>query len=248
LQWRGSLPVVVVARNEPQARQVDRGEMMDTRECPACGHQNNLGAMSCAACFTSLNLKLCQVCEAANPLTAEKCRDCGAPLVEGAPADEVPAPVAAAERLFEEAPRIRLLPLRQHAEAPARSGRLASLWIVSVAVAAGGGYYLASRVPLPVALPAPAVDVPQACIEPALSAPQARFDPPPPQEPQEPAVSSVTEKSAKLAVAQGAAPEPAAAPFSARVTHLSPGVTVEKPAEPVSEKSFNKQPAGCAPR
>jgi hypothetical protein len=148
----------------------------DTRECLACGHQNKPSAASCAACFTSLNLKLCAVCEAANALTAGKCHACGASLVDGAPVKEAPVPVAAAERLFEEVPRIRLLPL--HSKAPARTGRLAGLWIVSVAVAAGGGYYFASRVPLLEATPAPSAAAlhPETRAEPVQPAAQARVE------------------------------------------------------------------------
>src|SRR5262245_60285456 len=129
--------------------------MMVAKECFACGHQNKPGAWSCAACSTSLNLKLCAACEAVNALAAASCHDCGASLVEDLQVQEVPAPVQAAERLFREGPRIRLLPLQQNSRPPARTRRFAGLWIVSVALAAGVGYYLASRVPSPVAASAP---------------------------------------------------------------------------------------------
>lgn len=252
--------------------------MMDTRKCPACGHQNKPGAASCARCSTSLNLKLCAACEAANPLTAEKCYECGASLVDGAPANDgpVPVPVAAAERLFEEAPRIRLLPL--HPKVPARTGRFARLWIVSVAVAAGGGYYFASRAPFPVAAPGPAAAAlhPEARAETLQPAAEARV------EPTQPVAKSVSADPAKRSVAQpasapkrasapvththtastgaaaaataapaAAVEEPAAAEAAAasytHITRTKPGETLEKPVAPLIEQPVNNQPAGCAP-
>ena len=198
---------------------------MDTRECLACGHQNKPGAMSCAACSTSLNLKLCTACEAANALIAENCYECGAPLMQRGPVNEVPTPVAAAERLFEDAPRIRLLPLQQHSRLPAAGARLASVWIVLVALAGGGGYYLASRVELPVAALAPTAAAPQPAAKAATSGPVTHTGTAP----------------------TAAATATAAAPSYVRITHTQPGEAVEQPVAPAAEKPINNPPAGCAP-
>lgn len=57
--------------------------------CLACDRENTSVEESCAACGTSLSLKLCGACEAVNDRAAKHCHDCGAELVE-APA-EAPA-------------------------------------------------------------------------------------------------------------------------------------------------------------
>lgn len=224
---------------------------MVTLECFACGHENKPGAMSCAVCSTSLNLKLCVACEAVNALGAERCHDCGAPLVEGLQVQEAPVPVQVAERLFKEMPRIRLLPLQQNSNPPVRTGRLTSLWILSVALAAGAGYYFASRAQWSVSAPGPTeiASHPEARAE-APSAAEAGGDAPPL------AAKTVSAKPAKPAAAQ-AAPAPTRAPA---VTHThatsssiatagtaAPAALVEEPAAAALKKPTNNQPATCAP-
>jgi hypothetical protein len=141
--------------------------MTATMECLACGHENKPGAAFCDACSTSLNLKLCAACEAVNALAADKCHDCGASLVEGVPPPlEAPAqkasepdlpvlePVEAGEHVLEEAPRRTAVPMLQHSRPPTRTGRFATLWFVSVALASGVGYYVASgQIPMLAAAP-----------------------------------------------------------------------------------------------
>jgi hypothetical protein len=46
--------------------------------CLACGHDNRAGEESCVSCSASLNLKLCERCDAINAADAERCHNCGA--------------------------------------------------------------------------------------------------------------------------------------------------------------------------
>lgn len=46
-------------------------------KCLACGYGNNPGEVSCAACGSSLDLKLCSACEAINASRAARCHACG---------------------------------------------------------------------------------------------------------------------------------------------------------------------------
>ena len=47
-------------------------------KCLACGFGNKPGDLACAACGSSLHLKLCASCEAINASRAEQCHACGA--------------------------------------------------------------------------------------------------------------------------------------------------------------------------
>jgi len=47
-------------------------------KCLACGFGNKPGDLACAACGSSLHLKLCTSCEAINASRAEQCHACGA--------------------------------------------------------------------------------------------------------------------------------------------------------------------------
>ena len=117
---------------------------MATLKCLACGYGNKAGDEACAACSSSLNLKLCGACEAVNAARAEKCHGCGAPLAEEVPV-EVPVleTLAAEEKSFAtEPPPRKSLPMRLRVidmNATARTSRFAGVWVVSVAVAAAGG-------------------------------------------------------------------------------------------------------------
>src|SRR3954462_3112219 len=54
------------------------------RSCLACGHENQATDKVCAACGSTLNLRLCTACEAINSEAAETCHACGAPCVDRA--------------------------------------------------------------------------------------------------------------------------------------------------------------------
>src|SRR4051812_17158808 len=54
------------------------------RKCIACGNENASDVESCAACGSSLDLKLCPACEAINGATADRCHACGDVFVSDA--------------------------------------------------------------------------------------------------------------------------------------------------------------------
>jgi ribosomal protein L40E len=56
--------------------------------CLSCEHDNPAGAKFCAACGSTLNLKLCKQCEAINDGGAQRCHHCGTqfPAQSAAPA------------------------------------------------------------------------------------------------------------------------------------------------------------------
>lgn len=64
---------------------------MDEIKCIACHKLNSAGDRFCAACGSSLDLKLCTSCEAINNPVADHCHSCGKPLAAQA------APTAAVE-------------------------------------------------------------------------------------------------------------------------------------------------------
>jgi hypothetical protein len=68
---------------------LSRQEML---ECLACGHENKPGDKFCAQCASSLDLKLCSVCEAMNASADVRCYKCGGPLW-AEPQAPVPVPV-----------------------------------------------------------------------------------------------------------------------------------------------------------
>src|SRR6266480_3881299 len=60
--------------------------------CLSCEHDNPAGAKFCAACGSTLNLKLCKQCEAINEGAAQRCHNCGTqfPASSAAPAQSRP--------------------------------------------------------------------------------------------------------------------------------------------------------------
>ena len=237
-----------------------------TRECLACGHQNKPGAFFCAACFTSLNLKLCAACEAANALAADRCHECGASLIEGVPPQEatvqkeaepdVPVaepvaepdvrgaePIEAGEHVIEQAASRIAVPMLQHSRPPTRTGRVATLWFVSIALASVAGYYLAGgQVPMLAATRKVTAVEPQASPEPVRAWEGPIETVPPPS----PAAKSVPQRPAKPPVAQ-AAPVHKRAPASG-VTHTraSPtGSAIAATAAPAAAV-VEPAPAGAA--
>src|SRR5882762_6213359 len=50
---------------------------MPAVHCLSCEHDNPAGAKFCAACGSTLNLKLCKQCEAINDGGAQRCHNCG---------------------------------------------------------------------------------------------------------------------------------------------------------------------------
>jgi hypothetical protein len=122
---------------------------MATLKCLACGHDNSVGDESCSSCSSSLNLRLCSVCEAINANGAERCHSCNA---EFGPEPEVATPLEAdappEQGLAQEVPPVvKYLPAawRMAAErARKRSAKYtAALWLVSVLAAGLGSYFYA---------------------------------------------------------------------------------------------------------
>lgn len=113
---------------------------MATLKCLACGQENKVGDESCAACSSSLNLKLCSACEAVNASAAKRCHACGA---EFGPEAAAPAAVEESTVFFVQAVAEKSLPatrrLSDAPRAPARRGR-AVAWTLAIALAAGAGY------------------------------------------------------------------------------------------------------------
>jgi len=62
---------------------------MSTVRCLCCEQVNPLGAKFCAACGSTLNLKLCKQCEAVNESSAQRCHNCGTEFSALATADEL---------------------------------------------------------------------------------------------------------------------------------------------------------------
>src|SRR5207237_1573244 len=68
-----------IAQTQKSGKRVRGGARpMATLKCLACAHDNKVGDQSCAACGSSLDLKLCSACEAVNASSAERCHGCGA--------------------------------------------------------------------------------------------------------------------------------------------------------------------------
>src|SRR5882762_10746828 len=61
---------------------------MPAVHCLSCEHDNHAGAKFCAACGSTLNLKLCKQCEAINEGGAQRCHNCATqfPAQAAAPA------------------------------------------------------------------------------------------------------------------------------------------------------------------
>jgi hypothetical protein len=121
---------------------------MATFKCLACGHDNNVGDESCSSCSSSLNLKLCSVCEAINAHSAEHCHGCKADFRPAPEITTLEADAPPAGGLAQEGPPVaKYLPTawRMAAErARKRSTKLAAaLWLVSVLAAGLGSYFYA---------------------------------------------------------------------------------------------------------
>ena len=113
---------------------------MATLKCLACGQDNKIGDESCTSCSSSLNLRLCSICEAINAHSAQGCHSCGAQF---SPEVEVTSSV---EQVAREAPADeKVLPSAwvRGAEQATRRGRraTAALWLVPALAVAGGTYY-----------------------------------------------------------------------------------------------------------
>src|SRR5690348_4276710 len=78
--------------------------------CVACGHENRSADNACAACGSTLNLRICPACEAINSQSAEKCHACGGAFAE--------APATGVEETVRAAP----------GEMPGRTGRMPMLF------------------------------------------------------------------------------------------------------------------------
>ena len=173
---------------------------MATLKCLACGHDNKVGDESCSSCSSSLNLRLCSVCEAINAHSAKHCHSCKAEFggePEVAATLEADAPPREGEAQ-EAVPAGKMLPAawRLAAEqARKRSTKSAvTLWALPL-VAAGAGYYFyaVSEAPHKPQV-APKVEAAQKVAVPASQSETAPQEAPKPQTvevkpPQAPAVS-----------------------------------------------------------
>jgi double zinc ribbon protein len=97
-------------------------------ECLACGHENKAGDKFCAQCASSLDLKLCSVCEAINA-NSDACYKCGADL-----RGEPQAPVSVQDQSL---PANRLSNRTSRVFALSTSKRLAVLFVVPIVLLAG---------------------------------------------------------------------------------------------------------------
>ena len=121
--------------------------------CLSCEHDNPAGARFCAACGSTLNLKLCKQCEAINDGGAQRCHNCGrqfparAAAPAQSPAKQSRVAVAAGApdlRVIESASSLVAGPLSTRQ--PLRAGRVGPprklLSALLLAVIAGSAYHL----------------------------------------------------------------------------------------------------------
>jgi hypothetical protein len=110
-------------------------------KCVACGHENQASDNACAACGSTLNLRVCPACEAINNQSAQKCHACGAALAEG--------PATVVEETVRAAPgdmpgRIGRMPMlfEQTPSRPAyRMAKTAIVVLPLLALGYGAGYF-----------------------------------------------------------------------------------------------------------
>jgi len=121
-------------------------------KCVACGHENQPTENACAACGSTLNLRVCTACEAINSQSARTCHACGAAFAEG-PATVVEETVRAAPG--ELSGRIGRMPmLFEQAAAPRPAYRMAKMAIVVLPLLAlgyGAGYLYRGNSAAPIA-------------------------------------------------------------------------------------------------
>jgi len=154
--------------------------------CLSCEHDNPAGAKFCAACGSTLNLKLCKQCEAINEGGAQRCHNCGTqfPAQSAAPAQS-PAKqsgVAVAARApdlraIESASSLAAGPLSTRQALRARRVALPRklLSTLLLAVVAGSAYHLYRQSAVGSnAIAAGAADA--SVVESATSAPTARAE------------------------------------------------------------------------
>ena len=98
-------------------------------ECLACGHGNKPGDKFCAECASSLDLKLCGICEAMNANGDARCYKCGAALWS-----EPQAPVLVQD---ESLPVKRLSDRTSRVFALSTRTRLTVLFVVPIVLLAG---------------------------------------------------------------------------------------------------------------
>jgi double zinc ribbon protein len=133
---------------------------MPAVHCLSCEHDNHAGAKFCAACGSTLNLKLCKQCEAINEGGAQCCHNCGTqfPAQSGAPAQSaapaqstgeqsgvgVAAAASAPVRVIESASSLVAGPLstRQAVQAGRVGPSRKLLSTLLLAVIAGSAYHL----------------------------------------------------------------------------------------------------------
>ena len=227
---------------------------MATLKCLACGHDNKVGDESCVSCSSSLNLRLCSVCEAINAHSAKHCHSCkvefGAEPEVAATleADPLPRELEAQEAV----PAARMLPAawRLAAEqARKRSTKSAvTLWALPL-VAAGAGYYFyaVSEAPHKPQV-APKVEASQKVAAPTSQAETAPKEAPKPQTvevkpPQAPAVSG------KIAAPKTASAPVAKSPATADPKRTTGSVTHTRAAGtalPVATTAVTAAPASNA--
>ena len=121
-------------------------------KCVACGHENQATDNACAACGSTLNLRICTACEAINSQSAQSCHACGAAFAEG-PATVIEETVRAAPG--EMAGRTGRMPmLFEQVAAPRPAYRVARMAVVVlplVALGYGAGYLYRGKSAAPIA-------------------------------------------------------------------------------------------------
>ena len=124
---------------------------MATLQCLACGHTNNVGDESCASCATSLNVRLCNLCEAISAGAAERCHSCGTEFRDAARA---PSPMEQTTKPYDQPVPDKALPaVWRFSDEPLKASRpfTALLVLQTIIIVAGGlAFYFYGK---PFALP-----------------------------------------------------------------------------------------------
>jgi len=162
------------------------------QKCLACGHTNRGGEDLCAACGSSLHLKLCTACEAINATGAERCHACSAALSAESAAPRLPS-------------------LQRAIEMPApRRRQLTALLVLPIGATVGLAWYVYGGAP-------PAWRASTATAEQHAGAPAPARAPVAPSAASAPVKSAEAPRVAPAAVPKAAAPAVAATQDVARV-------------------------------
>ena len=238
-------------------------------ECLACGYENKAADKFCAQCASSLDLKLCRVCEAVNANGDASCYKCGAELLA---APQVPVSVQGEAKVSDPTSPAYGLSTSRH---------VAKLFAVPIVLLAGtvalfDGMTFSSRTEVPSIASAQA---PEPRAEPSHPVESSGSDGNAQTVAEVPKASSVThtrvspaattfapramqKRAGVAAVGAGLGPEPASekgeepavvrasmmeAPAFSRVTHTKAQQPARTAARTQKLDAGEEQPAGCAP-